>query len=241
MKKKYDIVYSIGRDCWCASYLWECGVRLTSGPFDWLTKASFEDRFILMLNDFKYFLDKKYLKLMPKPTNRPVDENNDYYENIKTHLYFWHDFSCDKSFDEAYPLVKEKYERRIKRFYRNIKNKKNVLLVWFSQVDQTPDDVVLDLCKRFCLKMNKKIDFLIIEHKEGLNEARSYILADNIKRWHCHARKNDENGKPVSNGNKELVFPIFSTIQLKKSMIQNNYLLRLLGKVKYLFFKGNKK
>ena len=53
--KKYDIIYSIGRDCACASYLQQNGLRLTSGPFDWLTNAGFEDRFELMLNDFQCF------------------------------------------------------------------------------------------------------------------------------------------------------------------------------------------
>lgn len=36
--KKYDIIYSIGRDCACASYLQQNGLRLTSGPFDWLSE-----------------------------------------------------------------------------------------------------------------------------------------------------------------------------------------------------------
>ena len=153
---KYDIIYSIGRDCACALYLQQNGLRSTSGPFDWLTNAGFEDRFELMLNDFQYFLDKKYLKQMPKPTQFPADKNNDYYENIKTQLYFWHDFPADKSFDEAYPEVKLKYERRIKRFYENIKDKNRVLLVWFSQVHQTPDNIVLELCNRFSEKMGKK-------------------------------------------------------------------------------------
>lgn len=213
--KKYDIIYSIGRDCACASYLQQNGLRLTSGPFDWLTNAGFEDRFELMLNDFQYFLDKKDLKQMPKPTQFPADKNNDYYENIKNNLYFWHDFSADKSFDEAYPEVKLKYERRIKRFYENIKDKNKVLLVWFSYVHQTPDNIVLELCNRFSDKMGKKIDFLIIEHQEGLNTAKKYMLSKNIERWQCHATKFDEAGVPQTLGNEELIQPIFSLYQLR--------------------------
>lgn len=235
--KKYDIIYSIGRDCACAQYLKKNGLRLTSGPFDWLTNAGFEDRFELMLNDFQYFLDKKYLKQMPKPTQFPADKNNDYYENIKTKLYFWHDFPADKSFEEAYPEVKQKYERRIKRFYDNIKNKDKVLLVWFSQVHQTPDDVVIDLCNRFSEKMGKNIDFLIIEHSEGLNEARKQMLANNIERWYCHATKFDEQGVPQTLGNTELVEPIF----LQKRLIIpaadriKNFLLKFFVKFICLF------
>lgn len=213
--KKYDIIYSIGRDCACASYLQQNGLRLTSGPFDWLTNAGFEDRFELMLNDFQYFLDKKDLKQMPKPTQFPADKNNDYYENIKNNLYFWHDFPADKSFDETYPEVKLKYERRIKRFYENIKDKNRVLLVWFSQVHQTPDNIVLELCNRFSEKMGKKIDFLIIEHQDGLNTAKKYMLSKNIERWQCHTTKFDETGVPQTLGNEELIQPIFSLYQLR--------------------------
>lgn len=213
--KKYDIIYSIGRDCACASYLQKNGLRLTSGPFDWLTNAGFEERFTLLLNDFQDFLDKKYLKQMPKPTQFPADKNNDYYENIKTHLYFWHDFPSDKTFDEAYPEIKQKYARRIKRFYDNIKNKNKVLLVWFSQVHQTPDKTVLDLCNRFSEKMGKSVDFLIIEHQEGLHTPQKYMLSDNIERWMGHALKCDENGVPQTLGNQELIQPIFAQKGIK--------------------------
>lgn len=212
--KQYDIIYSIGRDCACASYLQKNKLRLTSGPFDWLTNAGFEDRFELMLNDFQCFLDKKDLKQMPKPTQFPADKNNDYYENIKNKLYFWHDFPADKPFDEAYPEVKQKYERRIKRFYDNIKNKNNILLVWFSQLHQTPDNIVLELCNRFSEKMGKPIDFLIIEHQEGIKKPQQYILSDHIEKWVCHAYKYDENGIPQTLGNQELIQPIFASKHL---------------------------
>lgn len=235
--KKYDIIYSIGRDCACALYLQQNGLRSTSGPFDWLTNAGFEDRFELMLNDFQCFLDKKDLMQMPKPTQFPADKNNDYYENIKNNLYFWHDFPADESFENAYPKVKLKYERRIKRFYKNIKNKDRVLLVWFSQVHQTPDNVVLELCNRFSEKMGKKIDFLIIEHQEGLNIAKKYMLSENIERWQCHATKFDENGFPETQGNKELIQPIFSLYQLRVPLIKKvkYVLLKLFAKFVCLF------
>lgn len=237
MAKKYDIIYSIGRDCACATYLQKNGLRLTSGPFDWLTNANLEDRFTLLLNDFKYFLDEKYLKQMPKPTQFPADKNNDYYENTKTHLYFWHDFSADKSFEEAYPEVKRKYERRIKRFYNNVKNKDKVLLIWFSQVHQTPDDVVIDLCNRFSEKMGKTIDFLIIEHSEGLNGAKKQMLANNIERWYCHATKFDDLGVPQTLGNTEIVEPIFLQQQLIIPLSDKikKFLLKVLSRVICLF------
>ncbi len=141
ISKKYDIIYSIGLSCSCATYMKEAKLRACSGPFDWLTNASFEQRFELMLNDFTGFLDKEYLEPMEKPSALPPDKNNDYYKNTKTGLYFWHDFPADVSFEKAYPQIKEKYERRITRFYENIKSKNKVLLIWLSH-DTTPPQTI---------------------------------------------------------------------------------------------------
>lgn len=212
--KKYDIVYSIGRDCACATYMKKAGLRLCSGPFDWLTHAGFAERFDLLLNDFSGFLEKTDLVQMPKPTQFPADKNNDYYENVRTKLYFWHDFPADVDFDKAYPKVKEKYDRRIKRFYDNIRNSGRVLLIWFSQIDNTPDETVKELCSRFCEKMNKSVDFLIIEHTENLNEIREVRLTDNILRVNCHAQKYEADGTPMTLGNEKLLLPVFMKYKL---------------------------
>ena len=191
MHSKYNIIYSIGCDCATASYMNSVGIRSYSGPFDWLTHADFETRFNFMINDFKDFLNKSDLRPMPKPTQFPADKNNDYYENTRTGFYFWHDFPADKPFEDAFPEVKQKYERRINRFYEKIKNSKRVLLIWFSQYHNTPDHVVLDLCNKFCSKVGKTIDFLIIEHTEGLNKVKEKKLTENIVRYNCHATKFD--------------------------------------------------
>lgn len=42
---RYDVIYSLGRDCSCAMYMRQTNLRSCSGPFDWLTHAGFEKRF----------------------------------------------------------------------------------------------------------------------------------------------------------------------------------------------------
>ena len=212
--KKYNIIYSLGRDCACSSYLKKNGLRLTSGPFDWLTNAGFEQRFDLILNDFENFLNKEDLIPMPKPTQFPADKNNDYYENKRTGLYFWHDFPADKSFDQSYPLIKQKYNRRIDRFYKNIKKHKRVLLVWFSQLHNTDKDLIVELCNKFCKKVGKRVDFLIIEHIEGLQEVKTVQLQENIIKHCCHTTRVDEKGVPQTFGNETLINPIFQQYKI---------------------------
>ncbi len=48
-KHKYDIIYSLGSNCACALYLNKYALRTTSGPFDWVSEMSFENRIDLIL------------------------------------------------------------------------------------------------------------------------------------------------------------------------------------------------
>ena len=193
---RYDIIYSLGRDCSCAMYMQQTNLRSCSGPFDWLTNAGFEKRFELMINNFDEFLEQSDLLPMDKPTAFPSDKNNDYYENVKTGLYYWHDFPAGVPLQESFNIVKEKYNRRIKRFYDNILTKNRVLLIWFSQVGSTSDSVVLEYCDKLCSKIGKKLDFLIIEHREGVFEPQCIRLAENIVRWYCIVKRMMEAESP---------------------------------------------
>ena len=220
MNNQYDIIYSLGRDCSCAMYMQKAELRLCSGPFDWLTNAGFEERFELIFNNFAGFMDINNFKLMEKPTAFPSDDIHDYYENTQNHLYFWHDFPAGQSLEQSFPEVKAKYERRIKRFYTNIKTKDRVLLIWFSHLHNTDDKTILRYCNELCQKFAKNIDFLIIEHREGMPQPKTYKLAPNIEVWHCHSQKNDEHGVPLTLGDEATVLPIFKRKKLHIPLVR---------------------
>ena len=59
---KYDIIYSIGSNCACALYLNQNDLRLTSGPFDWITGVDFNTKINFILEEFKGFCDKNNLE-----------------------------------------------------------------------------------------------------------------------------------------------------------------------------------
>lgn len=212
--KTYDIIYSIGRDCACSFYLQANGLRLCSGPVDWITTADFNQRFDMLISGFKDFMNPKYFEFLPKKPDVFNDEKCDYYRNTKTGFDFYHDFPVGVPFEESFPSVAEKYNRRIARFYNNIKSKKRVLLVYFSHHTNTPDNAIVNLCNKFCKKINKQIDFLIIEHREGQYTPICAQLAPNITRWHLHATACDENGKNTTKGNEALVNPIFANYRI---------------------------
>ena len=213
-KKEYDIIYSIGRDCACSFYLSAHNLRACSGPMDWITTADFKQRFDMLLNDFDGFMDISNFEFLPKNPNIFNDEKCDYYRNIKTGFDFYHDFPKDIPLAKSFPAVAEKYNRRIQRFYEKIKKEKRVLLVWFSHYTKTNEKEIVNLCNKFCKKMHKNIDFLIIEHAEGVYVPQKKNLAPNIVKWDLHTIAKDENGVNIVNGNEALVNPIFNEYRL---------------------------
>ncbi|AVT56859.1 DUF1796 family putative cysteine peptidase [Pectobacterium versatile] len=214
--KKYDMIYSIGRDCACSEYLKKHGLRISSGPFDWLTNANFEERFTLLLNNFKNFLNPEDFIPLEKDPSILNDNNCDYYKNKSTNFYFYHDFPINVKFSESFNKVKEKYSRRIDRFYFNVKNKDKILLVWFSHYHATDDKIVIDNCNKLCKKLDKHIDFLIIEHDNNLSKdhIEKRQIADNILRANLHTIELDSSGNITTMGNENACNKIFSEYRL---------------------------
>ena len=58
MKKKYDLIFSMGAACSCSSALRSAELQVASYPFDWLFGSDFCNRANIVVNDFERFLDK---------------------------------------------------------------------------------------------------------------------------------------------------------------------------------------
>ena len=218
----YDLVYSLGRDCACAMYMSKYGLRTYSGPFDWLTMPlsmndEFQRRIECILTDFKYFWNQEDFKFLPKDPSVFNDEHCDYYENVKTGFYFYHDFPTGIPMEESLPKVKEKYQRRIDRFYSEILKNKRVLLIWLSHSFLTDHTLQIDLCNDVCKKFGKQIDFLLIEHNENLplgTIEKIPSLPSHITKYTLYTRKWDEKGNPTTLGQEKICGKVFSKYKL---------------------------
>ena len=104
---KYKNFISPGYFCEVAKDLEKLGLRNVSSPFDWCI-SDFEGILKLIENKFEDFMAYDN---MAQSSN--IREN---YMDTKYGIYFFHDFSKYKTFEEQYYKVKEKYQRRIKRF-----------------------------------------------------------------------------------------------------------------------------
>jgi len=237
MKQKYDVVYSIGRDCACAMYMKSAHLRTCSGPFDWLTNATFETRIDLIVNDFRDFLNRDDIAPLKKDPTRPNDETCDYYQNIRNDFYYYHDFPVGVPFDKSFPDVSEKYRRRIVRFYDNVNKSKRVLFIWFSQYTDTPDDLLIDASDRICKKFGKQIDFLVIEHSNNVSPATKRQIAKNIVRYNLHTRIYDDGGNLDTLGLTKFVKPIYLQYAVKEpiGLVIRRGFRRILADVVCLF------
>lgn len=215
MKNKYDIVYSIGHDCACSMYLKRHNLRVVSGPLDWLTSVPAHMRFDMILNDMDGFMNIDDFEFVEKNPNIVNDEKCDYYKNRRTGLYFYHDFPTGVALEKSFPDVAEKYTRRIRRFYDNIRKHERVLLVWFSHYHDTTNDAWADFAQLFCNKMNKDIDFLIIQHRDGQYIPQQTIIAPNIVRYDLHTIEKDPQGNNTTVGNQKLCDRIFAQYELR--------------------------
>lgn len=239
MKQKYDIIYSIGRDCACSMYMKQADLRAYSGPFDWLTNTGFEKRIDLIVNDFKDFINQEDIIPLEKDPNMHNDDTCDYYQNVRNDFYYYHDFPTGVALEKSFPSVYAKYMRRIKRFYDNINKRNRILLIWFSHYHNTPDKVLLDASKRICKKFGKNIDFLIIEHAENIIKPIRKQIADNIIKYNVHTLEFDDKGYPTTQGYTERVLPIFKQYKLKSS--KGKFIRRIVSDIIVLFLPFSKR
>lgn len=226
---KYDIAYSLGADCAAALYMKRNFLRLCSGPFDWLCGADFNTRIDMILNGFENFMEQKDFQLIPKPTHIATDTRCDYYKNIKTGFYFYHDFPAGQPLKTSFAPIKEKYERRIKRFYSNLTQKQNILCIFHSHKPLQNKSAIVQKCLDVQASFKKQIHFLIIEHDplKSPGEPPAFLQpADGIFFYSLHTE--DQTGSTL--GLTQALDPIYARYVLKGARARKlRYFLRKLS------------
>lgn len=230
---------SLGYFCSVAIELEKLGLRSESSPFDWVI-SDFEGVIMAIQEHFSNFLDYEYLS-----QNK---DNHAIYKNTKYNIKFFHDFDKYLPLLEQLPKVKEKYNRRISRFYKSIaeptlfiryisdeiiSDGKSEELTWIEK----NYDQILALIKSF----NKENDILFIAN-EGVCSEKFVIY--NVQK--------DENDVVARNPihKNALLFDKFSNIDfpdkqaninryIKKQnkSIYNRIKRKIVSGIKRVFFK----
>lgn len=137
IKGSYDVIYSLGGACWPAIHLKRHGLRNFSGPLDWYLSPSLSDVNRLLKNKFKGFMELKNMHLMdktnilynedvPQPSIKSYLVKDNYYNIVSVH-----DFPIIKNrrWDWDYSSYREKVDRRINRFLKDIATSKSILFI----------------------------------------------------------------------------------------------------------------
>ena len=181
--KKFDLVFGIGQACACTRILRRAHLQYYSYPFDWLAGSSLVQRATLVADEYNGFID--FDDLMPANSNNEA-ENCAIYYNKKNGLVYNHDFKLNKSLEETYPAVREKYDRRIKRLLKQINESKKILVVYIQMPNNSEaveDSVVKEahdiLQKKFC---DKEITLLYLNCERGKNDYELREVTNNVIR-----------------------------------------------------------
>lgn len=169
---------SLGSCCDVALSLEFSNLRNAAFPLDWLLTIDGEKFIELIENDFQYFLDEEFLT-----THNHVLVNS-YY-----HIEFRHDF-------EPLPELRDKYQRRINRFYKLAEYPGKVFFIRVPYQEATnptlyfPNEEALhistDMADRLNSVLKKRfpvLDFiLVITNIFDESDESDLILTDNILR-----------------------------------------------------------
>ena len=160
MKNKYDLIFSLGEACSCTQALRKSDLQYASYPLDWLFGSNFNGRMDILVSDFNKFIEQSDLQYSYSERSISCDA----YLNNKNQITFNHDFPTGVPLEESYPMVAEKYQRRINRLLDNIKNADSVLIVYIetpNNKNHTSDkDIICGWEKIKEKYFNKKIDLL---------------------------------------------------------------------------------
>lgn len=200
--KKFTHYISLGYFCEVAQDLEKLGLREFSSPFDWVI-SDFSCVMKAIENGFEDYLNCD--NLLQNAACRCH-----YYES-KYHFYSFHDFSPYISLEEQYQGVKEKYDRRINRFFKEIKSPTLFIRYISSEdVDNSGKSMELDWIEQnyqyirdVLKKYNEDNDILFIGDETVISEA--------IKIYHVSRDKKEKVSKLPIYNNKEL-YPLLQSV-----------------------------
>lgn len=192
--KNYKHVISLGYFCSVALELEKIGLRNASYPFDWCI-SDLAGIFEAIENDFSEYLDLKCMSQY-KPCMH-------IFRNDKYNIEFYHDFSAYQPLENQISFVREKYNRRIARFYHDIKEP----TLFVRYIDDKKDDNGYFKELKWIEENKNKIDKLLksfCENNEIIYIGNSCLTSEVIDIFTVEKDANDSVAREPLEKNKEL-------------------------------------
>lgn len=215
LSARYDFVCSIGSDCGCAGHLIRNRLRRASYPLDWI--GVWYDGIIavarLVESEFAGFLRLENLRRDPNPPRAAQDDHDhDYYHDVKLRIDTAHDFPVGLPLEEVYPEIREKYDRRISRFYETMRASRRTLFVYWTWRDCPSSGDILRAVDIFRIKFpGHRIDLLVMRNDDRTDIA-AQIIGDGV--FLVDGPFHPVGGHPAF-GDKQVNDAVFSCIRLR--------------------------
>lgn len=179
--KQYDEVISLGTACQAAWQLEGNGMRRLAYPFDWLV-TPFHGLIPFIINQGAGFLDKDKIEIVK---TLPGKATFLHVADLTYDIHFIHDFHGTEIIDN-YDKIKNKYDRRIQRFFTLLQSNKKIL---FFRVQITRDEaIVLD---NLIHTTYPNLEYTLVaindspdtENDWGLERVRNFYMRQSIDNW----------------------------------------------------------
>lgn len=212
---KYDFVCGVGSDCGCAGHLVRNHLRQASYPLDWIGvwELGPEGTARLIADEFAGFLRLENLRKCPyQPTDDYRDRDHEFYLDVAQRVVFGHDFPVGRPPAEAYPAVKAKYDRRVRRFYETVRRSRAVLFVRWSWRENPTEASVVRMAEILRGKFpGRRIDVLMMRNADR-PELAARTLGDGV--FLVDGPFHPDGGHPAF-GDKAANDAVFSLIRLR--------------------------
>lgn len=178
--KQYDFAFSCGLQCGASMALREAGLQFASYPFDWVFSPSLPQSVRLVSDGCAHWLEPQDLELVDV---RRGGIGKHVYRNRRTGVWFVHDFSSFRTFEENLPEVTAKYQRRIQRLRDDLSRARQALAVCIESPRRprlTDGELAAALQILRAAYPAAKIELLYFFVREGVNEPVAESSCDGV-------------------------------------------------------------
>lgn len=217
----YDAIIALGERCSTAWALRDLSLQAETMPFDWngnhdenkTGKGGLKGRVDLIENHFEKYFELEDLESRPLPPHMAESEHG-VVTNRRTGLRYAHDFYKDQPLSENYQTVKEKYDRRVERFYRTMKISDRVMFVFLTLEEGYEDDYLVQQHRRLKgIFPNVRIDMLCLMQNCNFNptDYEKINIADGLLKINGNFKYSEASDNVERlRGNMKLYFGILS-------------------------------
>ena len=146
--KTYDFIFSLGANCAVSMALRDAGLQFASFPFDWIGSPGLMADVEMVESGFANWFEREDLKLWDVRHEEGAVQR--FYKNMRTGFGFPHEFTNAFTFEAGYEKTREKYERRISRFFETLGSVKSALGIYLEMATRPrlSDEAIAEAYRR---------------------------------------------------------------------------------------------